>query len=84
MHPGVIDTELFHLPDNEPSLSNLDALPVEEVSTALVRQLEEGRFEIYVPDWFADIATGKAQDVGAFLAGSQAWVRQREEELSGG
>jgi NAD(P)-dependent dehydrogenase (short-subunit alcohol dehydrogenase family) len=80
VNPGIIDTELFHLPDNEPSLSDLEALPASDLAAAVVRQLDEGTLEIYVPDWFADVAANKAKDVGAFLAGSAAWVAQRTEE----
>lgn len=80
VNPGIIDTELFHLPDNEPSLSDLDALPASDMAAAILRQLEEGTFELYFPEWFADVAAGKAKDVGAFLAGSAAWVEQREAQ----
>ena len=82
VNPGIIDTELFQLPDNEPSLADLDALPVEAVADAVVRQLEEGTFEIFVPEWFKDVVAGKASDSGLFLEGSKAWVRQRLEQLA--
>ena len=81
VNPGIIDTELFGLPDNEPSLADLDALPVEAVADAVVRQLEEGTFEVFVPEWFKDVVAGKATDSGLFLEGSKAWVRQRLEQL---
>ena len=29
VNPGVIDTELFHLPDNDESIADIEALPVE-------------------------------------------------------
>ena len=61
---------------------DLDALPVEAVADAVVRQLEEGTFEIFVPEWFKDVVAGKASDSGLFLEGSKAWVRQRLEQLS--
>lgn len=48
----------------------------DRLEQVLARQLDTGTFEIYVPSWFADLATGKARDVGAFLAGTAAWVRQ--------
>ena len=78
VNPGVIDTPLFQLPDNEESLADIDALPPSAVTSALVEQLQSGAFEIYVPAWFGDIVTGKAQDVGAFLEGSAQWLRERE------
>jgi NAD(P)-dependent dehydrogenase (short-subunit alcohol dehydrogenase family) len=77
LNPGVIDTDLFHLPDNEASMADLEALPVEAVSDAVLQQLDEGTFEVYVPDWFKDVAAGRAKDVGAFIEGTKAWVRDR-------
>jgi NAD(P)-dependent dehydrogenase (short-subunit alcohol dehydrogenase family) len=77
VNPGIIDTELFELPDNEPSLSDLDALPVSAMSDAVLAQLESGEFEIYVPDWFKDITPARYGDLGTFIDGSKDWVRQR-------
>ena len=77
VNPGIIQTELFDLPDNEPSLSDLEALPVSALADAVLAQLESGTFEIYVPDWFADITPARYGDVGAFIEGSKQWVRQR-------
>jgi short-subunit dehydrogenase len=79
--PGVIDTDLFHLPDNEESLSDLEALPASAMAEAMKKQVETGEFELYFPAWFADIAKAKAADVPGFLAGTTEWVRQREAQL---
>jgi len=80
--PGIIDTELFSLPDNEPSLADLPPLPPEEVAEAVQRQLVEGKpFEVFVPAWFADIASTKAANLDGFLEGSAAWLASREQEL---
>ena len=35
-------------------------------------------FEIYVPEWFADIFAGKFPDADAFLDGTIAYVRTQE------
>jgi NAD(P)-dependent dehydrogenase (short-subunit alcohol dehydrogenase family) len=75
VNPGVIDTELFHLPDNDPLLADIEALPASVVTDAVFAQLDADQFEVYVPEWFADVAKGKANDVGGFLAGSAAWLR---------
>lgn len=75
VNPGVIDTELFHLPDNEPSMAPLDALPVGAIVEPVLGALEADTREIFVPEWFQEIAAGKAGDVGAFLDGSIAWAR---------
>jgi NAD(P)-dependent dehydrogenase (short-subunit alcohol dehydrogenase family) len=76
VHPGVIDTELFQLPDNDPLVADIEALPAQAVTEAVIGQLDAGTFEIFVPEWFAGVAEGKARDVGAFLEGSAAWIRQ--------
>ena len=81
VNPGVIDTELFHLPDNETSLADLEALPPSEVTGAVIDAIASGAFEIYVPPWFADIVAGKFQDPRAFLEGSAAWTAERVATL---
>ncbi|MBA2282400.1 MAG: SDR family NAD(P)-dependent oxidoreductase [Acidimicrobiia bacterium] len=81
VNPGVIDTELFHLPDNETSLADLDALPPSEVTSAVIDAIGSGAFETYVPPWFADIVAGKFQDPRAFLEGSAAWTAERVAAL---
>ena len=81
VNPGVIDTELFHLPDNEPTLSDLPAERPEDLALAVRRQLEEGGFELWFPAWFKDVAAAKAADIDPFLAGSAKWVEARAKEL---
>jgi NAD(P)-dependent dehydrogenase (short-subunit alcohol dehydrogenase family) len=78
VNPGIIATELFQLPDNdEPIADDVEALPVEAIVEPVVSQLEAGAFEIYVPEWFADIVGAKYPDTGAFLEGSVAWLRSK-------
>jgi NAD(P)-dependent dehydrogenase (short-subunit alcohol dehydrogenase family) len=77
VNPGVIDTDLFHLPDNDESMADIEALPVEAMVDPVLEMLDAGTFEIYVPGWFADIVGGKFPDTGAFLAGSIAWAREK-------
>jgi short-subunit dehydrogenase len=81
VNPGVIDTELFHLPDNEPTLSDLPAERPEDLAVAVRQQLEEGGFELWFPAWFKDVAAAKAADIEPFLAGSAKWVETRAKEL---
>jgi NAD(P)-dependent dehydrogenase (short-subunit alcohol dehydrogenase family) len=80
VYPGIIDTELFHLPDNEPSMAgdSVEAVPAEEMARAMREQLESGALELYVPSWFGDVCSGKAQDVEAFLEGTKAWIRTQQ------
>ena len=80
IQPALITgTELFTLPGNEEPLSDLsDALPPREVADAVLEVLENGRFERYVPDWFSEMASGKAADVDGFVAGVKEWTRDRQ------
>ncbi len=84
VNPGIIDTELFGLPDNDPLVADIEALPPQAVADAIAEQLDADIFEIYVPDWFSAIAAEKAKDVGQFLAGSAAWTRQQRQERQDG
>jgi NAD(P)-dependent dehydrogenase (short-subunit alcohol dehydrogenase family) len=77
VNPGVIDTDLFHLPDNDESMADIEALPVEAMVEPVLEQLDAGTFEIYVPGWFADVVGGRFPDTGAFLAGTVEWTRQK-------
>ena len=79
VNPGIIDTELFHLPDNDESMAGdeVEALPTSAVTDAVLAQLDDDTFEICVPPWFGEIIASKAQDPGAFLAGSAAWAAQK-------
>jgi NAD(P)-dependent dehydrogenase (short-subunit alcohol dehydrogenase family) len=70
VNPGVIDTELFHLPGNDPLRAPIEPEPVGIVVDAVLDQLESGAFEVYVPAYFEDFATGKATNLQEFLKGS--------------
>lgn len=74
LHPGIVATELFDLPDNDPSFADdIDPLPASAVGDALVEQLAAGTFEAFVPDWFRDVASSKAADIDGYLAGASAY-----------
>ena len=78
VNPAIIDTDLFHLPDNDPTIADLSmALPVEAMVEPVVEQLRSGEFEIYVPEWFRDIVAGKLENPDQFLEGSIAYLRER-------
>jgi len=81
VNPGIIDTELFHLPDNETSLADLDALPVEALVDAVRKQIADETFEIYVPDWFAEIAGNRYANLGPFIEGSKDYTRERVKQM---
>ncbi len=76
VYPGIIDTELFDLPDNDPLPdSGVEALPPSAVVDAIIEQLSGGPIEAWVPPFFADIAASKAADLEAFVEGTADWIR---------
>jgi NAD(P)-dependent dehydrogenase (short-subunit alcohol dehydrogenase family) len=81
VNPGVIDTPLFSLPDNDESLADVEALPPSAMVQPVVDMLDEGTFEIYVPEWFRDVVPVKFPDTGAYLQGSIEYTRQRLADL---
>ncbi|MDQ3146952.1 MAG: SDR family oxidoreductase [Actinomycetota bacterium] len=80
VNPAVIDTELFDLPGNDPLLADVEALPPSAVAEAVLAQLDAGAFESYIPEWFSDMATGKATNLEGFLSGSAEWYRSVQPE----
>ena len=77
VYPGVIDTPLFSLPDNDVPDLPIAAEPVSVAVDAILDGLDAGAAQVFVPDFFRDIASGKAQDVAAFLAGTAEYLRTR-------
>ncbi len=76
--PAVIDTDLFHLPDNDPAMTEgVDALPTDAMVAPVLAQLESGAFETYVPESFRDIVVGKFQNPEAFMEGTIAYARSQ-------
>lgn len=69
VYPGVVDTDLFSLPDNDPVPVPVEPVPVSELVDGVLQALESGAAEVYVPGYFKDIAVQKAADVAAFQAG---------------
>lgn len=76
VYPGVVDTELFTLPDNDPFTAEVQAITVDEAVQAILAGLKDDAVQVYVPAWFGDIASGKAADVAGFLAGTAQYVRE--------
>lgn len=81
VQPGVLDTELFGLADNDESLADITPEPPEAIVDAVLDALSSGRLETFVPAWFADVPPLKASDVDGFLAGSVEYSRQRLDAL---
>jgi NAD(P)-dependent dehydrogenase (short-subunit alcohol dehydrogenase family) len=78
VYPGVIDTELFRIPDNEPLIAAIDALPVDALVGPVLELIETDGFEVAVPEWFGDLFAGKYADVGAFMEGTMAYARAQD------
>ncbi|MGD0880518.1 MAG: SDR family oxidoreductase [Acidimicrobiales bacterium] len=80
VYPGVVDTELFTLPDNDPFAGGVDAITVDEAVATILDGIVSGSHAVYVPEYFAQFALARAQDVDGFLAGSAAYVRMQAGE----
>jgi short-subunit dehydrogenase len=78
VYPGVVDTELYQVPDNDPLLAGVEAVPVSDVVGAVLGALDRDAVEVYVPEWFAELASGKAANVAGFLAGAARYVKDRQ------
>jgi len=78
VYPGVVDTELFTLPDNDPFAGGVDAITVADAVTTILEGIDSGSHAVYVPAYFAEFAEAKARDVDGFLAGSAAYVRAQQ------
>jgi short-subunit dehydrogenase len=83
VYPGVIDTDLFTLPDNDIPDIPIPAEPVSVCVDAILAGLASGSAQVYVPEYFSGIAANKAQDVGAFLEGTAGYLRNKQHEKEG-
>ncbi|HXQ61826.1 MAG TPA: SDR family NAD(P)-dependent oxidoreductase [Acidimicrobiales bacterium] len=82
VYPGVVDTELFTLPDNDPFTAGVEAIPVDEAVRTIMDGIAAGALSIYVPEYFAQFASGKAQNVEGFLAGAAEFVRAQARDAA--
>ena len=78
VYPGVVDTELFTLPDNDPFTAAVEMITVDECVAAIMDAFAREDLQVYVPDWFEKLASGKAANVAGFLAGSAEYVRSQQ------
>ena len=75
VYPGVVDTELFSIPDNDEFTAPVEKIPVSELVDGVFAALDAGRSQVYVPAFFGELAAGKAANVEGFLAGTAEYVR---------
>ena len=78
VYPGVVDTPLFDIPDNDPLPEGMDRIPVSEMVDAIVDGLATDAVEVYAPAWFKDIVIGKVQNLPGFLAGAAQYLRDQK------
>jgi short-subunit dehydrogenase len=76
VYPGLFETELFSLPDNDPPHAGVDPQPVSELVDAVMEGIASGALQVYAPSWFFDIAKGKFDNLHGFLDGAAAFVRE--------
>ena len=78
VYPGVIDTELFHLPDNDPlGNTGVEMLPVDAMVEPVLHMIENDELEVAVPDWFNNVFAGKYGNVQGFIEGTIAFARSQ-------
>jgi short-subunit dehydrogenase len=77
VYPGLFDTELFSLPDNDPVVTGIDPAPVSELVEAVIDGIKSGAPQVYAPDWFFDIAKGKFETLEGFLSGAAGFIREK-------
>jgi len=79
VYPGVVDTELFTLPDNDPFTGDVPAITVNEAVHTILRGVTAGALSVYAPEYLSEFAVQKAQDPESFLAGMAQYVRARDQ-----
>jgi short-subunit dehydrogenase len=84
VYPGLVDTELFTIEDNDPFDPGVEFITVEEAARTILDGIAAGSISVYVPEYFAQFAKGKAENVDTFLAGTAEYVRSQAAKLAGG
>ncbi len=79
VYPGVVDTELFTLPDNDPFTASIEPIEVADLVAATLDALARDALEVYVPEYFKEFAVGKASNIEGFLSGAAEFVRQQHD-----
>jgi short-subunit dehydrogenase len=77
VYPGVVDTELFRLPDNDPFNAPVEPITVAAAVEAVLDALARDALEVYVPAYFKDFVVAKAANNEEFIAGVAEFVRQQ-------
>jgi short-subunit dehydrogenase len=83
VYPGVVDTPLFTQPDNDPFTAPVEFITVGELVQETFAALDRNALEVYIPAYFKDFVTGKANDVEGFVAGTAEYMRQQTAGSTG-
>lgn len=81
VNPGVVDTDLFDpdLPDNDQFIADdMERLPPSAVLDGVLGALASGAVETWVPEWFADVAKVKVEDLNGYLEGASLYWRDKQ------
>lgn len=82
VQPGVVDTDLFTIPDNDLSLADIEPIPVDALVEPVLRLVTDGGpMETFVPGWFADLPPVKVADTDGFLQGAVEYTLGRLTDL---
>lgn len=79
VYPGVVDTELFTIPDNDAFTAPVDSITVEEMVASILDALDRDALELYTPSYFKDFVSGKAANTEEFLEGAAEFARQQAQ-----
>jgi NAD(P)-dependent dehydrogenase (short-subunit alcohol dehydrogenase family) len=84
LYPGLIHVsdEPFDA-DHARLHTGMQGLPASVVASAARRQLEEGTFEVYVPEEFKGMFVARASDVASNIAFTAEWARRQFGEGDG-
>jgi short-subunit dehydrogenase len=80
VYPGLFETELFSLPDNDPPVVGIEPAPVSELVDAVLEGMRSGARQVYALSWFEEIAKGKFDNLEGFLSGAAAFVKEQREK----
>jgi short-subunit dehydrogenase len=78
VYPGMVDTDLFSLPDNDPVVAAVEAVPVSDLVDGVFDALDRGAGQVYVPAYFGDLAVRKAGNVEKFMAGTAKYLADQK------
>ena len=80
VYPGVFDTELFTLPDNDPFTADVPMQSTDEIVAPVLDALQAEQLEVTVPAWFTDIFAAKYKDPNAYVEGTISWHRDKRSK----